>query len=47
MQPSDIKRNYADIDRLETAVGYKSAASIEKGLCGAGSTERRSGVSGG
>src|SRR5690625_1191920 len=32
MQPGDVKRTYADIDRLEAAVGYKPATSIEEGI---------------
>src|SRR5699024_3918637 len=32
MQPGDVKRTYADIDRLEAAVGYKPAMSIEEGI---------------
>lgn len=32
MQPGDVKRTYADIGKLEAAVGYKLATSIEEGI---------------
>lgn len=32
MQPGDVVRTYADIDKLEAAVGYKPATEIEQGV---------------
>ena len=32
MQPGDVPATYADIDKLETAVGFKPATSIETGM---------------
>lgn len=32
MRPGDVPRTFADIDRLETIVGYKPSTSIDKGI---------------
>lgn len=32
MQPGDVVRTYADIDKLEAAVGYQPSTEIEKGI---------------